>query len=219
MDDKELRKFRRAFIFFWIGQICLLISLLSFDGRFKFLPFIITMLKFFNPVGYILSLVGLFLLRNQNKQFYLSLVTFGFFVSVGLLKTVCETSTDEFYINWAKGLDWSIEILKCILYAYFLLGCRQYFKENGLLHIEKRTRVTMIVFISLIVLERLSVFLLYFNPIKANIMLNRVLTFGELFINIAAYAFLVGMLTNLFIAICKKRKELLANGKEQQEAK
>lgn len=211
MDLLELKKFKATFIIFWIGQLFLLISMFTFDGRFKFLPNILILLTIFNPIGYVLSLISLIKLKGINHHFYLSLVTFGIFVAVGILKSVCQTSTDEFFINWSKGLDWSIAILKCIMYVYFFLGCYHYFNDNGLVKIGKRTQAAVIVIVSLVFLERLSVFLLYFNPIRANIMMNRVLTFGQIIINLVVYCFIFGMLTNLLVNINRKRKELQNN--------
>ena len=209
--EVDFKKFKISFKLFFIGLICILISLFYFDGRFKFLPDWLALLAIFNVVGNVLILIALFRTYKINRHFYLSLLTFGFFVAVGILKSVCLTSTDDFYINWAKGLDWSIQVLKCIIYIYFFLGCHDYFVSIKFARTDKYAKVGAFILIGLLILERLSVFLLFFNPVRANVWLNRICTFGQIIIRINMYSFLVVACIVLITSMNKRRKELMNN--------
>ena len=211
MDEKQLKAFRSSFTLFWLSQICFLLGSLHFDGRFKVLPDAIVLLVIFQVIGYVLMAITLYRTRKVNHEFYLSGITFIILGAVSILKSVCTTSTDEFYINWAKGVDWSIQVLKCITYFYFFLGCYKYFVSLGHTHIGKKSKIGAIIFVSLFILERLTVFLMFFNGIRANIMANRILTFGQIVINLVIYIYLVVITSVIFVNMHKKRKEAIQN--------
>lgn len=211
MDEKKINYFKNSFKLFWLSQIFLFLALLYFDGRFKFLPDWLSLLAIFRVVGFVMMAIALYRTKDINREFFLSLVTFIIFGATNILKSVCSTSTDEFYINWAKGLDWSIQILKCITYIYFFWGCYKYFASLGHQGIGKKSRIGAIIFVSLFILERLTVFLMFFNGIRANIMANRVFTFGQIVINVVIYIYLVVITTIIQVNLRKKRKEAIAN--------
>ena len=215
MDERQLKKFKTSFTFFWIGQILFLISMFTFEGRFKFLPSWLILLAVFGYIGFVVMMIGIFIGRGINKEFYYSLVTCIIFIGVTVLKSVCETSTDDFYINWSKGLEWSIQALKCLFYFYFFYGCYKYFVSLGHSEIGKKSKIAAIIFVSLFILERLTVFLMFFNGIKANIVANRIFTFGQMIVNFVIYVYLVVITTFIFIRLNKRRKEAL----EHEEAK
>ena len=211
MDEKKLNYFKNSFKLFWLSQIFLFLALLYFDGRFKFLPDWLSLLSVFKVVGFVMMTIALYRTKDINREFFLSLITLIIFAATNILKSVCSTSTDEFYINWAKGLDWSIQILKCITYIYFFWGCYKYFVSLGHQGIGKKSRIGAIIFVSLFILERLTVFLMFFNGIRANIMANRVFTFGQIVINVVIYIYLVVITTIIQVNLRKKRKEAITN--------
>ena len=211
MDELQLKNFRTSFKLFWLGQIFLFIGCLYFDGRFKFLPDWLILLAIFKVVGIVLTALALFRTRNINREFFLSLVTLVIYAATNILRSVCTTSTDEFYINWAKGLDWSIQLLECITYIYYFLGCYKYFVSLGHTGIGKKSKIAAIIFVSLFILERLTVFLMFFNGIRANIMANRVFTFGQIIINVVIYIYLVVITSIIRFHMKKKRKEAISN--------
>ena len=211
MDERQFKKFKISFTLFWIGQICFLLSLFTFEGRFKFLPSWLILLTIFGYIGFVVMFIGIAISCGINKEFYYSLVTCLIFAGVSVLQSVCYTSTDDFYINWAKGLEWSNQALKCLFYFYFFYGCYKYFVSLGHTEIGKKSKIAAIIFVSLFLLERLSVFLMFFNDIKANIVANRILTFGQMIINFVIYVYLVVISTIIFIRLNKRRKEALNN--------
>lgn len=209
MDERQFKRFKLSFTLFWIGQICFLLSLFTFDGRFKFLPNWLIFLELFSYIGFVIMFIGIAISRGINKNFYYSLVTCLIFVAVTVLQSVCVTSTDDFYINWSKGLEWSNQALKCLFYFYFFYGCYKYFVSLGHTEIGKKSKIAAIIFVTLFILERLTVFLMFFNGIKANIVANRIMTFGQMIINFAIYTYLVVISTIIFIRLNKRRKEAL----------
>lgn len=209
MDERQFKRFKLSFTLFWIGQICFLLSLFTFDGRFKFLPNWLIFLELFGFIGFVVMFIGIAISRGINKNFYYSLVTCLIFIAVTVLQSVCVTSTDDFYVNWSKGLEWSNQALKCLFYFYFFYGCYKYFVSLGHTEIGKKSKIAAIIFVSLFILERLTVFLMFFNGIKANIVANRIMTFGQMIINFAIYTYLVIISTIIFIRLNKRRREAL----------
>ncbi len=211
MDERQFKRFKLSFTLFWIGQICFLLSLFTFDGRFKFLPSWLIFLDLFGFIGFVVMFIGIAISRGINKNFYYSLVTCLIFVAVAVLQSVCVTSTDDFYVNWSKGLEWSNQAFKCLFYFYFFYGCYKYFVSLGHTEIGKKSKIAAIIFVSLFILERLTVFLMFFNGIKANIVANRIMTFGQMIINFVIYTYLVIISTIIFIRLNKRRKEALSH--------
>lgn len=211
MDERQFKRFKLSFTFFWIGQILFLISMFTFEGRFKFLPSWLVFLELFGYIGFAVMFIGIAISRGINKNFYYSLVTCLIFVTVAVLQSVCVTSTDDFYINWSKGLEWSNQALKCLFYFYFFYGCYKYFVSLGHTEIGKKSKIAAIIFVSLFILERLTVFLMFFDGIKANIVANRIMTFGQMIINFVIYVYLVVISTIIFIGLNKRRKEALSH--------
>ena len=209
MDERQFKRFKLSFTLFWIGQICFLLSLFTFDGRFKFLPNWLIFLELFGFIGFVVMFIGIAISRGINKNFYYSLVTCLIFIAVTVLQSVCVTSTDDFYVNWSKGLEWSNQALKCLFYFYFFYGCYKYFVSLGHTEIGKKSKIAASIFVSLFILERLTVFLMFFNGIKANIVANRIMTFGQMIINFAIYTYLVIISTIIFIRLNKRRREAL----------
>ena len=69
MDERQLKKFKTSFTFFWIGQILFLISMFTFEGRFKFLPNWLIFLEIFGYIGFVVMTIGIFIGRGINKEF------------------------------------------------------------------------------------------------------------------------------------------------------
>ena len=186
---KKAKKFNTFFLVFIFSQFFLTVSSFDVVSRFKFLSLLFDLLGLLVVVAYILFALSLFKLRKVNHQFYLSLITFGFLLAVMMVRDICRTSTDDFYLVWGNALDWSGRGLLCVLYIYFFIGVHVFLEEIDAAKKNKTHLVTTLPLIFLFVLERLCVFLLFFNGIKFNTVANRICTYGKMIITIVIYIY------------------------------
>lgn len=211
----RVKKFQKAYKFFLVAQIFFMISSFEIVSRFKILSIIFSLLGLFGAVAFILLFVALFRLRNYNRGFALSLVTFGILTAVVIIKDVCSYSTDDFYIIWGKALEWSEVPLRCIMYVYFFIGAHDFFTELNIAKNSPKNKIATFSFIGLFVIERVLAFLLFFDAIKLDIVANRVCTYGKMAMTVITYIYIL-VITIIIAAIVNKRgKEISLDEKTE----
>lgn len=219
-ENNELRekakRFNSSFLTFIFSQFFLVVSSLDVASRFKVLSLLFEILGLFSIVAYFLFALSVFKLRRINHQFFLSLVTIGLLFTSMLVRDICKTSTDDFYLIWGNALDWTARCLLCVFYIYFFLGVHNFFKEIGVAKENKNHLAVTISFISLFVLERLLVFLLFFDGIKFNMITNRICTYGKMILTIAIYIYVLVISIVIKVRYHNKVKEVYADEKSAQ---
>lgn len=213
-NQSKNKKFKKAFIIFLISQIMLVFSTLEFATRFKFIPSWFSAFTVFILIGLVLMAVALYKLKDINQHFRHAFLTAIILFSASLFQDACAKSTEEFYVLISKGLDWSVQILLAVLYVYFFLGARNYFNETSTTKSSKHSKTGLIVFLIIFLLERLSVFLMFFDGIKSNMIANRICTYVQWLSMLAIYIYVVVIL--ILIVVAMKHVEKKDNDNEER---
>lgn len=215
--DKRIKKFQKAFIIFTIAQIFILLGLFDYFTQVKALSdwlFIFTIMQL---IGCILMVVSAIMLVDFNRNYFYLFVTAIIETFVILLASVADESVEDFTVAWSRGLAISGDILLGLIYIYFFLGTRDYFKENGLGENVKRSKVGFwVIVISMIVINLVS-FVRTFNIVKTNYIVASILRYGSLLLEFIMYGFVFVVLLLMIILMQKKRKEALINEKPEEQ--
>ena len=203
----SIKRFKAAFLLFFIGQILRTIGALRFGAQFKFLPSWLIFFSFFEWIGYVLFFISFMLIYKYNRHFLRSLITSGIAFGTILLTDVCSKSTDDLYLMWAKGLNWSNTFLMCILYICFFMGCHDYFHSLGIEKGKKHSRTAYIGFPVLFGIERLLTLFAGFSFVKLNIFANRICTYGSWLFDFVIYIFAIIMTALIYVMLTKRLKE------------
>ena len=207
----KVKKFNTFFLVFIFAQFFLMISSFDVASRFKFLSILFDILGVFIILGIFLLGLSLFKLRKINRQFYLSLITFCRYIAVVTVKDICRTSTDDFYLIWGNALDWTGRGLLCVLYIYFFIALHNFFLELGFVKDNKGHLALILAFAVLFFLERLLVFLLFFDGIKFNTLANRICTYGKMVLTIVIYIYALATSIVIKVRYHNKIKEVCSN--------
>ena len=208
--EGDIKRFRSSFLLFLIGQIIWTISAFSFGATFKFLPHWLSMFNYFNLLGHPIIVIALLRLRKLNKDFLLSLITMGLYLTTAFIYAACKTSNDPIYLAISKGMDWSKRILMCLMYIYTFLGCYHFFTKHGMEKGAKTSRKTSTAFFIIYGLYFFFEIFSRFSFIMYNTLLNRIFTYSSWFMELLVYVYavvIVFILVIYFFKMTRKEKE------------
>ena len=205
-QDRQ-KKFQSAFVLFFIGQIFLIVGAFSIGSKFKFLPAWIEYLAFFVMLGYIFLIISVLRIYRYNQNFKNSAIAMGFTSALTIIGDIASKSTEDFYIYWAKGFNWSSSITLCIFYVYFFLGCYDYFTAEDQSEAMKHSRTGFIVFPILFITQSLLEAGPDFPIIKYNLIANRVCVYSSWIMSFVIYFFVIALLANIVIYMHKLKKK------------
>ena len=214
----ELKRTKQAFILFMIGEICLLLAILSLGANFKFLPRWLESFAGFIILAFALSFIALCLIRKIHVSFTYSVITIGVAFCLIIVETICSTSNDSLYLNWAKGLSWTNDMLICLYHVYFLQGCLFIFRKYENPKMEKDVKRVAIIYLIIFVIYILFNIGTKIPAILTNTVSNRVFVYGTLLFNFASIVFIIVNTVRIGIKVSIIRKEEVDELREQQEA-
>lgn len=216
-QQEVTKRFQSSFVLILISQFLFLFASLSVASKFKFPGSDwLGLLILFNYIAYIVMGIGLFRIRNINQNLKYALYTFIILIVVNIFQDVCAKSNDDFYIVWSKALSWSGRFLLGVLYVYLFLGFRDFFFARDLARPSRNSKRSGIAFLSLFVVERLAVFLMFFDGIKSNMIANRVCTYLSWVMVIVIYIYVIVALFIILVNM-KRKYERKENGTEAKE--
>ena len=130
--NNDIKKFQKAYLLFALAQFFIILSLFSYGGNIKALSELFFLFDLFSIVGSILMIIAATRLVFINRNCFYFFVSTMFYFFISLLATFGNESTEDLTVAIARGLNTSSTLLICMVYVYFFLGTRDYFKENGL---------------------------------------------------------------------------------------
>lgn len=177
-EKKEFKTFQVSFLLFLIGEIHIVLSLISNLTSINGVPQILVLFSILSYTGLILYFVSLFRLRKINKAYFYSFVAFCIFLLLGYIKTLCEHSTQPADLYTAKGIGWSVNFLQCIFYLYFFYGTHLFFKKYQLASGAKRIRLSLASFATIFIVTEVFEYLSTTRFIRNNRFTNRFFLYG-----------------------------------------
>ena len=205
------KEYHRAFLIFVIAQFFMVIGLLDYGTSIKALSdwlFIFTVCQL---IGFVLMFVSSIKLYSFNKNYFYFFITSLICIFIALLGNVSEESTEDFTIAWSRGLLISADILLCIIYAYFFLGSKEYFLENGLERNAKRSRFGFIFVIIMTIIINLTAFIGSFNGIRTNYIAAAIFKYSSILMKFIMYTFMFVILILMMVDMKKIKKEEVIN--------
>lgn len=213
--NNDIKKFQKAYLLFALAQFFIILSLFSYGGNIKALSELFFLFDLFAIVGSILMIMAATRLVFINRNCFYFFVSTMFYFFISLLATFGSESTEDLTVAIARGLRTSSTLLICMVYVYFFLGTRDYFKENGLTGNIKSSKLGYIWVITCTALLMIIGIIKPWNSVKTNYVLTSILRYGSLLLELALYVFVLVILIMMLIYMKKKNKEMNDHGKEE----
>lgn len=215
-DQKELKRFHKAFMLFFIGVIFLVVGTISLATNINGVPQILTFLSIFSSVGYLLFFIGLFMIMKLNKSFLYSFISISIFILFVYMVYLCGNSTSLFDNEIGRGLSWGKNFAQCIFFLYFFHGCLLFFQKHEFSKGTKQFKLFIIIFASLFILNEVFEYLSTARFVMVNRFANRFFLYGFWGLTFLVYTFLfvAAILTSRYInkqINFKKNKEEIAD--------
>ena len=228
--DNKVKKFQKAFLIFTIAQFFMVLGLFGNVTSIKALSNWLFLFGFCKLIGGILMIVASSMLYQYNKNYFYFFVTtiidmFIFIIcmigeesteDVTVAFSRGEESTEDVTVAFSRGLSITADILLGIVYIYFFLGTRDYFKEEELIESNsKKSKIGFIIIIVLMIVINLLSFIKTFDVVKTNLIATAIFKYGAFITKLVMYVFIFVVLVLMMINLQKKRKEITNNEKEQ----
>ena len=214
--DNKVKKFQKAFLIFTIAQFFMILGLFGNVTSIKTLSNWLFLFGFCKLIGGILMIVASSMLYQYNKNYFYFFVTTIIDMFIFIICMVGEESTEDVTVAFSRGLSITADILLGIVYIYFFLGTRDYFKEEELIESNsKKSKIGFIIIIVLMIVINLLSFIKTFDAVKTNLIATAVFKYGAFITKLVMYVFIFVVLVLMMINLQKKRKEIATNEKEQ----
>lgn len=213
--NQDIKKFQNAYLLFALAQFFIILSLFSYAGTIKALSELFFLFDIFSAVGSVLLIIAATRLVFINRNCFYFFVTTMFYFFIGLLATFGNESTVDSTVAIARGLKTSETLLLCMIYVYFFLGTRDYFKEHNLIGNVKHSNIAYIVVIVGTIILMVIDFISPWNSVKTNYVLSSILRYSSLALYLTIYVFVLVLLILMLIYMKKRRKEIENNEKDQ----
>ena len=214
--DNKVKKFQKAFLIFTIAQFFMVLGLFGNVTSIKALSNWLFLFGFCKLIGGILMIVASSMLYQYNKNYFYFFVTTIIDMFIFIICMVGEESTEDVTVAFSRGLSITADILLGIVYIYFFLGTRDYFKEEELIESNsKKSKIGFIIIIVLMIVINLLSFIKTFDVVKTNLIATAVFKYGAFITKLVMYVFIFVVLVLMMINLQKKRKEIATNEKEQ----
>ena len=214
--DNKVKKFQKAFLIFTIAQFLMVLGLFGNVTSIKALSNWLFLFGFCKLIGGILMIIASSMLYQYNKNFFYFFVTTIIDMFIFIICMIGEESTEDVTVAFSRGLSITADILLGIVYIYFFLGTRDYFKEEELIESNsKKSKIGFIIIIVLMIVINLLSFIKTFDVVKTNLIATAVFKYGAFITKLVMYVFIFVVLVLMMINLQKKRKEIATNEKEQ----
>ena len=214
--DNKVKKFQKAFLIFTIAQFFMVLGLFGNVTSIKALSNWLFLFGFCKLIGGILMIVASSMLYQYNKNYFYFFVTTIIDMFIFIICMIGEESTEDVTVAFSRGLSITADILLGIVYIYFFLGTRDYFKEEELIESNsKKSKIGFIIIIVLMIVINLLSFIKTFDAVKTNLIATAVFKYGAFITKLVMYVFIFVVLVLMMINLQKKRKEIATNEKEQ----
>ena len=214
--DNKVKKFQKAFLIFTIAQFFMVLGLFGYATSIKALSNWLFLFGFCKLIGGILMIIASSMLYQYNKNYFYFFVTTIIDMFIFIICMVGEESTEDVTVAFSRGLSITADILLGIVYIYFFLGTRDYFKEEELIESNsKKSKIGFIIIIVLMIVINLLSFIKTFDAIKTNLVAQAVFKYGAFITKLVMYVFIFVVLILMMINLQKKRQEIATNEKEQ----
>ena len=214
--DNKVKKFQKAFLIFTIAQFFMILALFDYATSIKVLSNWLFLFGFCKLIGGILMIIASSTLYQYNKNYFYFFVTTIIDMFIFIICMIGEESTEDSTVALCRGLSITADILLGIVYIYFFLGTRDYFKEEELIESNsKKSKIGFIIIIVLMVIINLLSFIKTFDVVKTNLIAQAVFKYGAVITKLVMYVFIFVVLILMMINLQKKRKEIATNEKEQ----
>ena len=215
MDNKG-KKFQKAFLIFTIAQFFMVLGLFGNVTSIKALSNWLFLFGFCKLIGGILMIIASSMLYQYNKNYFYFFVTTIIDMFIFIICMIGEESTEDVTVAFSRGLSITADILLGIVYIYFFLGTRDYFKEEELIESNsKKSKIGFIIIIVLMIVINLLSFIKTFDVVKTNLIATAIFKYGAFITKLVMYVFIFVVLVLMMINLQKKRKEIATNEKEQ----
>lgn len=214
--QKELKTFKKCFIVFLVGQILLIISTLSHSTIINGVPRWFSIFELLMYITYILYLFAVFPMRKYNQSFNRAFISLLALYIVDVFYEVCRTSESQFYVSASRGLNWSIDLVKCIFYLFFFHGCALFFDKYNLHAGKKKTIILLTIFLVLFALSEIFDYLSGTALLRRNRFFNRFFLYGSWGFSFLVYTFIFVMTNILAHFLNKKFRKRKENADEIQ---
>lgn len=213
-EKQEFKTFQISFLLFLIGEIHIVVSLLSNMTAINGVPQALVLFYILSYVGQILYFISLFRLRKINKAYFYSFIAFCIYLLLRYIKSLCEHSTQPSDLYTAKGLGWSVNFLQCIFYLYFFYGTHLFFQKHQLVSGAKNVRISLAVFACVFIITEVFEYLSTARFIRNNRFTNRFFLYGYWSLLFVLYflVFLTIVLTWIYLRRQFKKKGAVSNG-------
>ncbi len=188
-EQKELKKFRKGFRLFMIGEIFLVISALSKATAINGVPQILGFLGMFAYVAFILFFISLFILRPSNRSFSYSFISFCICVILKYIVYLCGVSPNTIDNQMGMGFGWAQAFCECVFYLYFFHGCLLFFEKYNFVKGPREFKVFVIVFASVFFVKEVFEYLSTASFIKVHRFANRFFLYGNWVLIFILYVF------------------------------
>lgn len=188
-SKKHIKLFQTGFVFFFIGQILLILSTLSNATIINGVPHVLFLFSLLTDVVYVLFFISAFLLKRFNKSFMHSFYSIIIFIIVSAFVQVCNTSISPMNIAMGRGLRWSAQIVLAVFYLYFFHGCSLQYEVFGSDKAKKRTYLACYIFAVLFVIFMVLTFLSENGQVRKNLFFNRFSLYGKWVASFFVYVF------------------------------
>ena len=214
--DNKVKKFQKAFLIFTIAQFLMVLGLFGNVTSIKALSNWLFLFGFCKLIGGILMIIASSMLYQYNKNYFYFFVTTIIDMFIFIICMIGEESTEDVTVAFSRGLSITADILLGIVYIYFFLGTRDYFKEEELIESNsKKSKIGFIIIIVLMIVINLLSFIKTFDVVKTNLIATAVFKYGAFITKLVMYVFIFVVLVLMMINLQKKRKEIATNEKEQ----
>lgn len=206
-ENEQLKNTKKSFILFMIGEVLLIVGMLSSGANYKFFPRWIENFVFFAFVGYILIIIALCYIRKIHVSFNRSLIAVAIMLVASFVGEICKTSSDSFNILLGRGLTWSADLLSCVGHIYFLQGCIYIFKE---FKDEKMAKYGVRVAIAYFAIFATFVFFKAgsrMDVVLSKTIPNRIFVYGSMLFEFLSYIYIVVCIVFISIKVSLLRKE------------
>ena len=211
----ELKKFQTSFLLFFIGQLLIVLSNLSYGSFINGIPQLIVLFGIFKYIGFIFYFFALFFARKFNKSYFYSFVAFGIYIILLYVTNICGNSTSPLDKYIGRGLNWSSSIFECIFYVHFFYGAKLFLDQNGYESGTKTVRILLITLVIIFVTMVVFKYLATTRMVRSNRFANRFFLYGSWAMIFVFNLFIFILMIMAFIHV-RRFKKVQEGGQNEQ---
>ena len=215
-EKDEIKLFKNAFMVFYIGQIFLIISTLSYLTSINGIPRFFNYFAYFSYVTYLMYFITLYIMRFSNKSFRLSYYSIGVFIVIYIIQAIASTSTNEVFLALSKGLEISLDIMLALFYLFFFRGTYLLYDKFGLEAGKRKAKIAFFVFLGIYILGQICEFLLGTRLLMSSMLAKRIFLYASWGLRFALYTFalVIAISGRRYLVKSVKEREVKEDGQQ-----